>query len=337
MMEKTFIIADAGVNHNGSLETAKKLVDAAVEAGADAVKFQTFKSEDHFGINAQKAEYQKETTDENETLMEIAKGLEINRQMHIELINYCKEKKIIFMSTPMDLTSVDLVKELGMEIYKIGSGNITNLPLLKKIGKLNKSVILSTGMSYLNEIADAIEVLNDAGTKKENITVLHCNTEYPTPIKDVNLKAMKSIQRAFNIKVGYSDHTMGIDVSVAAVAMGASVIEKHLTLSRAMQGPDHRASTEPQEFKEMVNNIRKIEVALGDGNKMPSPSEKKNISFFRKSITALTDIKKGDMFSEDNITVKRPGNGINPMKWDQVLGEKAVKDFKKDELIVTNI
>lgn len=332
-MNKVFIIAEAGVNHNGSLELAKKLIDEAVVAGADAVKFQTFKAELCISKNADKAEYQKQTTDKNESQFDMIKKLELNEYAHTELIKYCKIKNIMFLSTPFDLQSVDLLNGFGLEIFKIPSGEITNLPYLRKIASLNKKVILSTGMANLGEIEAALEILTKNGTAKENITVLHANTEYPTPFRDVNLKAMLTIRGTFGVKVGYSDHTPGIEVPIAAVALGATVIEKHFTLDKTMPGPDHKASLEPSELQSMVKAIRNIEIALGDGIKKASSSESKNKPIARKSIVAKCDIKKGDLFSESNLTIKRPGSGISPMRWDEVIGLRATRDYKEDELI----
>ncbi|CUU76448.1 N-acetylneuraminate synthase [Campylobacter hyointestinalis subsp. hyointestinalis] len=332
-MQKVFIIAEAGVNHNGSLELAKKLIDEAVVAGADAVKFQTFKAELCISKNADKAEYQKQTTDKNESQFDMIKKLELNEYAHTELIKYCKIKNIMFLSTPFDLQSVDLLNGFGLEIFKIPSGEITNLPYLRKIASLNKKVILSTGMANLGEIEAALEILTKNGTAKENITILHANTEYPTPLGDVNLKAMLTIRGAFGVKVGYSDHTPGIEVPIAAVALGATVIEKHFTLDKTMPGPDHKASLEPSELQSMVKAIRNIEIALGDGIKKVSSSESKNKPIARKSIVAKCDIKKGDLFSESNLTIKRPGSGISPMRWDEVIGLRATRDYKEDELI----
>jgi N,N'-diacetyllegionaminate synthase len=310
---KTFIIAEAGVNHNGSLEMALHLVDAAVAAGADAVKFQTFKAEKVIAVHAPKAGYQKDTTGSDESQLEMVKKLELGETAHTKLNQYCQHKGIQFLSTPFDLESIDLLDRLGLEIFKIPSGEITNLPYLRKLGELKKRLILSTGMADIGEIEDALDVLTDSGTSMENITVLHCNTEYPTPFEDVNLKAMLTIRNAFpGLSVGYSDHTNGIEVPIAAVAMGASVIEKHFTLDRNLPGPDHRASLEPPELSAMISGIRNIEKALGTGIKKPSPSELKNKTVARKSIVATFTIKKGEMFTEMNITVKRPGIGITP-------------------------
>jgi N,N'-diacetyllegionaminate synthase len=332
-MNKTFIIAEAGVNHNGSLELAKKLVDVAVAAGADAVKFQTFKADKLVSRGAQKAEYQKQTTSKDESQYDMIKKLELDEHAHRELIRCCDEKKIMFLSTPFDHDSIELLNGLGMPIFKIPSGEITNLPYLRHVGRLGKEVILSTGMSDLREVEDALNVLVQAGTDKEKITVLHATTEYPCPIDEVNLRAMQTIQNAFNVKVGYSDHTQGIEVPIAAVAMGACVIEKHFTLDRTMDGPDHKASLEPNEIKAMVQAIRHIERALGDGIKQPSLSEKKNISVARKSIVAAKSIKAGEMFTADNLAVKRPGYGMSPMRWDEVIGQVAKNNYQSDELI----
>ncbi len=330
---KVFIIAEAGVNHNGDINLAKKLIDEAVKAGADAVKFQTFKAENLVSKSAKKADYQVENTGNNESQYEMIKKLELSFDDFIGLKKYCDKKGIMFLSTPFDDESIEFLNNLGLEIFKIPSGEITNLPYLRKIGSLRKKVILSTGMADLGEIEDALDVLINSGTKKENITVLHANTEYPTPFEDVNLKAMQTIACAFDVDVGYSDHTMGIEVPISAVAMGAKVIEKHFTIDRNLEGPDHRASLEPDELKAMVSAIRNIEKALGNGLKKPSKSEKKNIEVARKSIVAKRDIKKGEKFSEENLTVKRPGNGISPMRWDEVVGLIATKNYKKDDLI----
>lgn len=332
-MSKVFIIAEAGVNHNGSLETAKKLIDVAVDAGADAVKFQTFKTESLVSKSAQKADYQKATTDANESQFEMIKKLELDLDTHKTLLNYCIEKNIMFLSTPFDHDSIKLLNDLGLKIFKIPSGEITNLPYLREIGKLKKRVILSTGMADIGEIEDALDVLTQARTKKEDITVLHANTEYPTPMEDVNLKAMVTIGKTFDVAYGYSDHTLGIEVDIAAVAMGASVIEKHFTLDKTMEGPDHKASLEPDELKMMVSSIRNIQSALGDGIKKPSKSESKNITIARKSIVAKCDIQKDDIFTEDNLTIKRPAQGMSPMKWDEIIGSIAKKDYKEDDLI----
>jgi N,N'-diacetyllegionaminate synthase len=330
---KTFIIAEAGVNHNGSIELAKQLIDVAVNAGADAVKFQTFKAEKLLSKAAEKADYQKEMTSGKESQFEMIKKLELDLDSHHILIDYCKLKGILFLSTPFDLESIDLLHKLGINIFKIPSGEITNLPYLEKIAKLNKQIILSTGMSNLGDIEKAIEILCFYGTDKNKIIILHANTEYPTPMEDVNLKAMITIGNAFNVKYGYSDHTNGIEVPIAAVAMGASVIEKHFTLDKTMEGPDHKASLEPFELVNMVHSIRNIEKALGSGIKQISVSEQKNIKIARKSIVASRDIEEGETFTENNICIKRPGNGISPMRWYEIIGSKAVKSYKEDDLI----
>ena len=333
-MKKTFIIAEAGVNHNGSLELAKKMIDAAVDAGADAVKFQTFKAEKVVSRYAPKAEYQKKTTTADESQLEMVKKLELDAATHQTLIDYCKNKNIRFLSTPFDLGSIDLLNELGLDIFKIPSGEITNLPYLRKIGALKKEIIISTGMADLGEIEDALDILTGAGTKLTDITVFHCNTEYPTPMQDVNLKAMLTIKAAFpGIQVGYSDHTLGIEVPIAAVAMGATIIEKHFTLDKGMEGPDHKASLEPNELKAMVQAIHDIEKALGNGIKKPSLSELKNKPIARKCIVAACDIRKGEPFTEENLTAKRPGTGISPMRWDEIIGKNASRNFNEDEII----
>ena len=331
--DNVFIIAEAGVNHNGSIELAKKLIDVAVEAGVDAVKFQTFKADKLVSKFAEKADYQKQTTSINETQYEMIKKLELDENAHRILISYCKEKKIMFLSTPFDHDSIELLNSFQMAIFKIPSGEITNLPYLRHIGSLGKEVILSTGMANLSEVQDALEVLIKAGTLKEKISVLHATTEYPCPIGEVNLRAMQTIKAALGVKVGYSDHTQGIEMPIAAVAMGACVIEKHFTLSRAMEGPDHKASLEPNELKAMVQAIRHIEQALGDGVKRPSESERKNIPVVRKSILASRPIEIGESFSDSNLIVKRPGNGISPMRWDEIIGKKATRNFSADEMI----
>jgi N,N'-diacetyllegionaminate synthase len=328
-----FIIAEAGVNHNGSVDLAKQMIDVASNSGADAVKFQTFKAENLVSKNTQKAEYQKQTSSSSESQFDMIKKLELDMDAHKELLVYCQEKGIIFLSTPFDHDSINLLSNLGLQIFKIPSGEITNLPYLRHIGSLGKKVILSTGMSTLHEVESALKILIGAGTKKENTTILHANTMYPTPMEDVNLNAMITIQKELDIAVGYSDHTIGVEVDIAAVAMGASIIEKHFTLDQSMNGPDHRASLEPKELKSMVLAIRNIEIALGGDKKKPSPSESVNINVVRKSIVANQDIKKGDLLTDKNISVKRPGNGINPMKWDEVIGSIALKNYNADELI----
>jgi len=328
-----FIIAEAGVNHNGSVNLAKKLIDVASISGADAVKFQTFNAESLVVKNTQKADYQRQTKDESESQFDMLKQLELDVETHKELIAYCQEKDIMFLSSPFDHESIDLLSNLGLQIFKIPSGEITNLPYLRHIGSLGKRVILSTGMSNLKEVGEALDVLINAGTSKHNITVLHANTMYPTPIEDVNLKAMLTIQKEFGVAVGYSDHTLGIEVDIAAVAMGASCIEKHFTLDKTMDGPDHNASLEPKELKAMVGAIRNLEKALGSSEKKPSPSEAINIDVVRKSIVASQSIKKGEKLSSKNITTKRPGTGINPMKWDEIIHKFATKDYQMDDLI----
>lgn len=332
-MKQVYIIAEAGVNHNGSMELAKQLVDVAVAAGADAVKFQTFKAANLVSQKAEKAEYQKKTTSADESQFDMIKKLELNEAAHHELIAYCQLKGIEFLSTPFDHDSIKLLHELGLKAFKIPSGEITNLPYLRHIGRLNKQIILSTGMANLGEIEAAIDVLTRAGTAREQITILHANTEYPTPMQDVNLRAMQTLGQAFSLPYGYSDHTQGIEVPIAAVALGASVIEKHFTLDRNMEGPDHKASLEPDELIAMVAAIRNIEQALGSPVKQPSPSEAKNKPIARKSIVAKTTIKKGEQLTEANLTVKRPGIGISPMRWDEILGSVAQKDYQADELI----
>ena len=333
-MKKTIIIAEAGVNHNGDVNLARKLIDVAVESGADYVKFQTFKTELAISKNAKKADYQKQTTDAQESQFDMIKKLELDKETHVELINYCKKKGITFLSTPFDLDSIDLLYNLKIPLYKIPSGEITNYPYLKKIADKKLPVIMSTGMANMQEISDALNVLLQNGLRKEQISILHANTEYPTPMQDVNLMAMLSIAKEFNVEYGYSDHTNGIEIPTAAVALGATIIEKHFTLDKTMEGPDHKASLEPDELKAMVKAIRNIEIAMGDGIKKASPSESKNKSIARKSIVAKTNLKKGDIFTEENITVKRPGTGISPMRWNEIIGEKAVKDFNIDDLII---
>jgi len=332
--KKTYIIAEAGVNHNGSLELAKKMIDVAVEAGADAVKFQTFKAEKVVSRYAPKAEYQKKTNTTDESQLEMLKKLELDEGAHEELLAYCRFMNIQFLSTPFDLESIDLLNKLGLEIFKIPSGEITNLPYLQKIGTLKKEIILSTGMANLGEIENALDVLTSAGTELKDITILHCNTEYPTPMNDANLKAMQTIKSAFpGIHVGYSDHTEGIEVPIAAVAMCATIIEKHFTLDKNMEGPDHKASLEPDELKAMVQAIRNIEKALGSGIKKPTLSELENKPIARKSIVAARDINKGELYTEENLTVKRPGTGISPMRWNEVIGQSVSKNYKQGDLI----
>lgn len=332
-MIKTLIIAEAGVNHNGSMSLAFELIDAAKDAGADLVKFQTFKAIELVSETAEKASYQKSTTDPGETQFEMLKKLELSRENHLELMCYCEEAGIEFLSAPFDLDSISLLHELGVKRFKIPSGEITNYLYLKTLAAYNKPVIMSTGMATLKEIQEALKVLTTHGTELRHITVLHCNTEYPTPFEDVNLKALETMRRELGIPVGYSDHTRGIDVPIAAVAMGASVIEKHFTLDRTLPGPDHKASLEPGELAEMVRAIRHIESAMGDGKKQPSPSETKNMAVVRKSIVAARVIQKGEAFSLENVTAKRPGNGISPMRLEEIMKLKASRDYDRDEQV----
>lgn len=329
-MEKVLIIAEAGVNHNGSLELAKKLVDAAKECGADIVKFQTAKLESLVSKCAPMAEYQKNNIGQEKSQSDMLKDLLLAFEDFVELKKYCEEVGVEFLSTPFDIESIYFLKDM-VRVWKVPSGEITNLPYLVEIGKTKMPVILSTGMCEMEEIEAAVEILFKNGT--EDITLLHCNTQYPTPYEDVNLRAMNSLKEKFGVKVGYSDHTKGIEVPIAAVAMGATVIEKHFTLDRNMEGPDHKASLEPGELKQMIQSIRNIECALGDEEKKPSASEKPNIKVARKSIVAARKIKAGEIFSEENLTTKRPGNGISPMKWYEVMGKKSPRDFEEDELI----
>ena len=332
-MNKTFIIAEAGVNHNGSVEIAKKLIDAAVSSGADAVKFQTFKAENLVCKVMEKADYQKKNTPNDESHFEMIRDLELDKNAHYELIEHCKNNNIMFLSTPFDDESVDLLTSLKIPIFKVPSSEITNHPYLKKIARLKKKIILSTGMSTLEEVRSAVEIILNEGFAKKNLTILHATSEYPCPIDEVNLLAMKTLGKEFNLKFGYSDHTEGIIVPIAAVALGASVIEKHFTLDRNMDGPDHKASLEPYELTLMIDGIRKIELALGDGKKNPSPSELKNINIQRKFIVASKFIKSGELFTNFNIISKRSGKGISPIKWTEVIGQKAKQDFNEDQII----
>lgn len=332
-MKKTIIIAEAGVNHNGNYEMALKMIDEAKAAGADYVKFQTAKPELVISTFAPKAEYQKETTGNGESQLEMCKAIHLPLTDYKPLKEYCDKVGIGFMSTPFDLVSIDVLEPLDMDYYKIPSGEITNLPYLRAIAAKGRKVIISTGMSELPEIEEALQVLEKGGLKRSDIIVLHCNTEYPTPMRDVNLRAMLDIRDRLGVAVGYSDHTNGIEVPIAAVALGAEVIEKHFTLDKTLPGPDHKASLEPQELKAMVDAIRNIESALGDGKKKVTDSERPNIIVARKSIVAARAIKAGEVYTEENVTVKRPGNGISPMKWDDVLGKAAPRDFEYDELI----
>lgn len=331
---KTLIIAEAGVNHNGDITLARKLIAAAADAGADLVKFQTFIAKNIISRSAPKAEYQKSSTDPVESQHDMVQKLELTRANHVELIAECKKQGIGFFSTAFDKDSIDLLEEFDCnEIVKIPSGELTHLPYLRYLTRHGKQVLLSTGMANLGEIEAAIDVIEHAGTPRDKITILHCTTEYPTPMEDVNLRAMVNIGQAFGVKVGYSDHTPGIEVPMAAVALGATVIEKHFTLDRTLPGPDHRASLEPDELKAMVQGIRNIEKALGDGIKRPSPSELKNKPIARKSLVAARPIKAGEYFTEGNLMAKRPGTGISPMQWDNVIGRTAPRDFSEDELI----
>jgi len=330
---KTLIIAEAGVNHNGDHSLAVKLVDAAAEAGADLVKFQTFRADRLVTADAKLAEYQGGSAGTAKSQLELLRPLELSRESHETLMAHCKARGIGFFSTGFDRESVDMLADLGFELYKIPSGEITNLPYLRHIGGFRKRVILSTGMADLAEVAAALDVLERAGTARAAITVLHCNTGYPTPMADVNLRAMIAMRDALGVAVGYSDHTVGIEVPIAAVALGATVIEKHLTLDRALPGPDHKASLEPDELKAMVAAIRNIEDALGDGVKRPSSSESKNRAIVRKSVVAARTIRAGEVFGESNLAVKRPGTGVSPMRWDEVVGLPAKRDFEPDELI----
>jgi N,N'-diacetyllegionaminate synthase len=332
-MNKVFIIAEAGVNHNGRVDLALKMIDVAVQSGADAVKFQTFKSRKEISRFAEKAEYQKETTDKNESLLDMAIKLELDEDAHRALFEYCQKKGICFLSSPFEADSIDFLDRLGLDILKIPSGQVNNLPYLRKIGSLRKKLIFSTGMATLDEVKAAMDVLAAAGTPKESITVLHCTTAYPTPFEEVNLTAMLTMRDRLGVKVGYSDHTLGIEIPIAAVALGAEVIEKHFTLDKDMEGPDHRASLEPGELKAMVTSIRNIEKAMGDGIKRVSISEEVNISVARRSIVAARNIKKGEVFLAEAITVKSPATGMSPMLWDSVIGKTAKRDFEEDEPI----
>jgi N,N'-diacetyllegionaminate synthase len=334
MMRKTIIIAEAGVNHNGSIELAKQLIDAAADAAVDYVKFQTFRTENLVSKFAKKADYQVHNlSDTDDTQYSMLKKLELSVRDHYELIEYCQNKKVKFFSTAFDLDSIDFLRTLKLGLWKIPSGEITNYPYLKRIAQYKEPVILSTGMSELSEIKDAIHVLNTFGVPKELITVLHCNTEYPTPMYDVNLLAMRTLCKELGVPTGYSDHTRGIEVPVAAVALGAVVVEKHFTLNRNMDGPDHKASLEPHELKSMVTAIRNVESALGSEEKIVSSSEKENKKVARKSIVAARNIIKGEELTEENLTVKRPGTGLSPMRWEEVIGMKAGKSFNVDDLI----
>lgn len=333
MTRRTLIIAEAGVNHNGELDLAKKLIDAAADAGADMVKFQTFKSDSLVTAAGAKADYQRRTTSPSESQREMLRRLELTPEMHRDLIAHCKARGIAFFSAAFDNESIDLLVSLGQTMFKIPSGQITDLVYLRKIGGLGKPVILSTGMATMEEIERAVAELEKAGTPRSRITVLHCTTEYPTPMEDVNLGAMNTIREKLGVEIGYSDHTPGIEIPTAAVAMGASVIEKHFTLDRSLPGPDHQASLEPAELKAMVRAIRNVEIALGDGVKRPVAGETNNAAVARKSLVAARPIKAGERFTDVNITAKRPGTGISPMRLDEILGRNASRDFAVDELI----
>jgi len=330
-MDSIFIIAEAGVNHNGDLNLAKRLVDEAVKCRVDAVKFQTFEACNLVTSDAKQANYQINNLKEETSQLQMLEKLELSYEDYVDLKKYCDKKKIIFLSSPFDLESIDFLNSIGMEIFKIPSSEIENVPYLRKIAQLKKKVILSTGMSNLSDIEFALNILKDGGTK--DIIVLHCNTDYPTKIEEVNLRAMETIKNAFKVTVGYSDHTKGIEVAIAATVLGAKVIEKHFTLDKSMNGPDHKASLEPFELKNMVKAIRNIELALGDGKKVQTPSEKINSKVSRKSLVAKVSIKAKEIFTEENICVKRPGIGISPKEWDYVIGKKAKRDFEKDEFI----
>lgn len=334
-MKHTLIIAEAGVNHNGSIEIAKQLVDKAVEAGVDYIKFQTFKAANLVTNSARQAEYQKKNIGgSDDSQYNMLKKLELSPNDHEILVNYCHDRSIKFFSTAFDFDSIEYLHSLGLGLWKIPSGEVTNYPFLKRIAAYNEKTILSTGMCDMADVRAAVDALYSNGLSKENLILLHCNTEYPTPFEDVNLKAMDALRKEFGVDVGYSDHTRGIEVPIAAVALGATVIEKHFTLDKNMEGPDHKASLEPDELKAMVCAIRNIEKAIaGDGTKHVSESESKNIAIARKSIIAACDIKKGEMLSRNNLTVKRPGIGISPMRWEEVIGTKAIRDFKEDEII----
>ena len=329
----TLVIAEAGVNHNGDISIAHKLIDAAVDAGADIVKFQTFKANNLASFSAPKAAYQILLTEKKECQQKMLKNLELPEESYYELIKHCEEANIEFLTTAFDLESLSFINTLNLKRLKIPSGEITNYPYLKEIGKLGLPILLSTGMSKLDEIRDAINVLVEFGTSKNDLTILHCTTEYPAPFKEVNLNAMRTIHKEFGTNIGYSDHTEGIEVAIAAVALGAKVIEKHITLDNKMKGPDHQTSLEPNIFKEMVKYIRNIEISLGDGIKKPSESEIKNLGIVRKSVVAKEYIKKGELFTEENLTTKRPGTGIDPMNWNKIIGTLSSKYFNPDELI----
>lgn len=334
MSDRTIIIAEAGVNHNGSMEMAKAMVDVAADAGVDYIKFQTFKSELLVTSQAQQADYQKkQAKEEDNSQLSMLRKLELSEENHYELIDYCNERGVKFLSTAFDFKSLEFLSSLNLDFWKIPSGEITNYPYLKKIAQTHLPVVMSTGMCTNEDIERALNVIVNNGVSIKDIILLHCNTQYPTPYSDVNLRAMAEMRERFGVKVGYSDHTEGIDVPIAAVALGACVIEKHFTLDRTLPGPDHRASLEPHELKRMVEAIRNVETALGRANKQVTSSESVNIIAARKSIVASTKIQQGELFTEDNLTVKRPGCGLSPMMWDEVIGKTACRDFNVDELI----
>ncbi|MCD7907968.1 MAG: N-acetylneuraminate synthase [Clostridium sp.] len=333
MKNRTLIIAETGVNYNGRLELAKKMVYTAKECGADIVKFQTAKAELLMSRYAQKADYQKKTTDAQESQLDMCRKILLPYEDFYSLKALCEEVDITFLSTPFELESIDFLRSLSMDTWKIPSGEITNLPYLERIGSFNQKVILSTGMCRLEEVEAALDILEKNGTERNKISLLHCTTEYPAPYESVNLKAMLTLRETFRLQTGYSDHTPGITIPIAAVSMGAEIIEKHFTLDKQMEGPDHKASLDPVELKAMVSAIRNVEKALGSGEKVPSECEKKNIAVARKSLVAKRAIRKGEIFSEDNITAKRPGTGVSPMYWYEVLGTRAGRDFSEDELI----
>jgi len=333
MTNRVKIIAEIGVNHNGDMTLAKKLIDEAKKAGADYVKFQTFKADSLVTKAAEKAQYQDLNYDSDESQYMMLKRLELTPEMHKDIISYCYEKNIEFLSSGFDIESLDLLATLGQKIFKIPSGEITNLPYLVHVATIAESIILSTGMANLNEIKEAMNILESNGISRENVTILHCTSEYPAPFDEVNLLSMDTIRSKFNVSIGYSDHTKGIEASIAAVALGATIIEKHFTLNKELQGPDHKASIDPSELSAMVKAVRNIELAMGLATKEPTKSEIKNKFIVRKSIVANKEIRIGEVFNTNNLTVKRPGNGISPMKWDEIIGLKAIRDFSKDELI----
>jgi N,N'-diacetyllegionaminate synthase len=330
---KTLIIAEAGVNHNGDIKLAKKLIDIAADAGADLIKFQTFNTDRLVTQSAQKANYQILATDKKETQHSMLRKLELTEAAHHELITHCASRRIGFFSTGFDIESINMLVGLGQKFFKIPSGEITNLPYLRHIGQFGGTVIISTGMSNMDEIAAAISLLEGSGTARTKITVLHCTTAYPVPMQEVNLRAMQNIQSVFNVSVGYSDHTIGIEIPIAAVALGATVIEKHFTIDRSLPGPDHKASLEPAELMSMIDAIRNIEMAVGDGIKRLMPSETENLNVVRKSIVARNIIRRGQVICSEDLATKRPGNGMSPMRWEEVIGTVAKRDFFPDELI----